>query len=75
MENSYCCKTAALPGLERKSSRDGGRTWLCSHVERIRSERAHRQSSRPLPPVSVVAVMPEIEIQSRKQCFFLSKGK
>lgn len=70
VENRYCWKTAALPGLETKSSRDRGRTWLCSHVERFRSERARRRS-RPLLPVSVAAVMPEIvEVQQLEAVLF-----
>lgn len=38
VKNSDCWKISALPGLQRKSFRDSGRTWLCSHVERLRSE-------------------------------------
>lgn len=73
VKNSYCWKASALPGLQRKSFRDSGRTWFCSHVERLRSEQALRWS-RLFLPVSVAAVMPEkVEIQQSGGFFFLSK--
>lgn len=71
VKNSYCWKkTSALPGLERRSSRDSGRTWLCSNVERLRSEQAQRWSKLFLP-VLLAAVMPEkLEMQQSTMVLF-----